>query len=187
MRRAATTSLLLLYTGSCIVEAAGTAAPAIVAPVHANVARVADAARRLGLTVETRHFPEGTRTAADAAAAIDVDLGQIVKSLVFSVDEAPVLALVPGDRRLDEPALAAAAGGVTCRRPDAAFVRAATGFPIGGIPPLGHTTRLPAFVDDGFWRFDVVWAAAGTPHDVFALSPADLLRVTAGTRAPIGT
>jgi prolyl-tRNA editing enzyme YbaK/EbsC (Cys-tRNA(Pro) deacylase) len=146
--------------------------------MHRNVVAVVEAARQRGLEIEPRSFPEGTKTAADAAAAIGVEVGQIVKSLVFLVDGAPTMALVAGDNRLDEAKLAAAAGGTAVERPDADAVRAATGFPIGGVPPLGHD--LPIHVDEDLLGYDVVWAAAGTWTDVFAITPAYLVRVTGG-------
>ena len=148
--------------------------------MHRNVVRVVEAAESLGLDIEPREFPESTRTAEEAAAAIGVELGQIVKSLVFSVDDRPVMALVSGDRRLDEAKLAAIAGGTKARRLDAEAVRAATGFPVGGVPPFGHATDLPVFMDEGLLRYDEVWAAAGTPHVNFASEPRRLGEVTGG-------
>ena len=153
--------------------------------MHRNVAAVVAAAQALGLEVEIRSFPAGTRTAADAADAIGVELGQIVKSLAFAVDGRITMALLSGSNRLDERALAAAAGGSRCERADADAVRAATGFPIGGVPPLGHAEDLPVFVDRDLLAHDEVWAAAGTPNDNFALSPADLVRVTGATVADL--
>lgn len=153
----------------------------LVSPVHRNVRAVVEAGATRGLAVEPRSFPEGTKTAADAAAAIGVEVGQIVKSLVFLVDGAPVMALVAGDNRLDETKLAAACGGGVVERAGADSVRAATGFPIGGVPPFGHATDIPVYVDEDLLRWDVVWAAAGTWTDVFPLAPRDLVRVTAGT------
>jgi prolyl-tRNA editing enzyme YbaK/EbsC (Cys-tRNA(Pro) deacylase) len=146
--------------------------------VHRNVARVVAAGRELSLEIEPFHFADGTKTAADAAAAIGVDVGQIVKSLIFAVDGQVLLAYVSGRNRLDEGKLATAAGGTTCTRVDADTVRTATGFPIGGVPPFGHATDLPAFVDPDLLRYDVVWAAAGTWNDVFAISPLDLVRAS---------
>src|SRR4051812_35909285 len=102
--------------------------------MHPNVTRVVDAATALQVRVEPREFPQGTRTAEDAARAVGCIVGQIVKSLVFVIDGAPVIALVSGANRLDEGRLAAALGGGTVSRPDAEMVRAATGFPIGGVP-----------------------------------------------------
>jgi Cys-tRNA(Pro) deacylase len=148
--------------------------------MHANVRRFTDAARALGLEVDVRTFPEGTKTAADAAAAIGVEVGQIVKSLIFAVDGEVVVAYVSGANHLDEHKLAALAGGAEAGRVDADAVRAATGYPIGGVPPFGHDTALPAFVDEDLLTFEVVWAAAGTWNDVFALTPDDLVRASGG-------
>lgn len=149
--------------------------------LHPNVRRVVDAARQLGLEIATVRFPDGTKTAADAAAAIGVEVGQIVKSLIFGVDDRIVVAYVSGANQLDETKLAAAAGGQRCSRVDADTVRRATGYPIGGVPPFGHATTLPVFVDPDLLAYDEVWAAAGTWNDVFALSPADLVRASGGT------
>ena len=148
---------------------------------HPNVTRVVDAAAALGVSITPQRFPEGTKTAADAAAAIGVDVGQIVKSLIFAVDGQVVLAYVSGANRLDERKLAAAAGGTKCARVDADAVREATGFPIGGVPPFGHIMPLPLFIDPDLLQYDEVWAAAGTWNDVFAIDPHDLVRVTGGT------
>jgi Cys-tRNA(Pro) deacylase len=150
-------------------------------PTHRNVQRVIDAGAALGLEVEPHRFPEGAKTAVDAANAIGCDVAQIVKSLIFAVDGEVVLAYVSGVNQLDERKLAAAAGGLHCQRVDADLVRERTGFPIGGVPPIGHTTQLRVFVDPDLLQHDVVWAAAGTWHDVFPLAPADLVRVSGGT------
>lgn len=152
---------------------------------HPNVVRVVEAARARGIEVEVRHFPEGTKTAADAAAAIGVEVGQIVKSLIFGVvhtdgtDEV-VLALVSGSNQLDERKLAAAAGAVKSTRVDADRVRAATGFPIGGVPPFGHSTHLREFIDPDLLHYDEVWAAAGTWNDVFGVAPQRLVEASGG-------
>ena len=148
--------------------------------VHPNTLRVITAAREAGLEITTRRFPEGTKTAADAAAAIGVVVGQIVKSLVFGVDNEIVMALVSGSNQLDEKKLAAAAGGAKCSRVDADAVRAATGYPIGGVPPFGHSTQLRVFVDSDLLQYDEVWAAAGTWNDNFGAAPADIVRVAGG-------
>jgi Cys-tRNA(Pro) deacylase len=148
--------------------------------VHPNTLRVITAAREAGLEITTRRFPEGTKTAADAAAAIGVVVGQIVKSLVFGVDNEIVMALVSGSNQLDEKKLAAAAGGAKCSRVDADAVRAATGYPIGGVPPFGHSTQLRVFVDPDLLQYDEVWAAAGTWNDNFGASPTDIVRVAGG-------
>jgi Cys-tRNA(Pro) deacylase len=147
--------------------------------LHPNVVRVVEAARALGLEITTRRFPEGTKTAQDAANAIGVSVGQIVKSLVFAVDGEIVMAYVSGANQLDEKKLAAAAGGAKCSRVDADAVRAATGYPIGGVPPFGHATQLRVFVDPDLLQYDEVWAAAGTWNDVFPITPNDLVRASA--------
>ncbi len=148
---------------------------------HPNVAKVRAAAEAAGLSIEVRRFPEGTKTAQDAADAIGVTLGQIVKSLVFAVDGEVVLALVSGSNQLDEKKLALAAGGHKCARVDADIVRQATGFAIGGVPPFGHSTQLRVFVDPDLLQYDEVWAAAGTWNDNFGANPNDVVRVAGGT------
>ena len=148
--------------------------------MHANVQRVVDAAAALGLEVSPRTFPDGTRTAQEAADAIGVKLGQIVKSLIFGVDGEIVLAYVSGANQLDETKLAEAAGGVMCQRVDADVVRSATGFPIGGVPPFGHATPLRIFIDPDLLQYDEVWAAAGTWHDVFGIGPHKLVEASGG-------
>ena len=148
--------------------------------VHPNVTRVVQAAKERGLEITTRRFPEGTKTAQDAANAIGVSLGQIVKSLVFAFDGEIVMAFVSGANQLDEKKLAQAAGGLKCSRVDADAVREATGFPIGGVPPFGHATQLRVFVDPDLLQYDEVWAAAGTWNDNFGAAPADIVRVAGG-------
>ncbi len=147
---------------------------------HPNVTRVLDAARAKGLELETRSFPEGTKTAIDAASAIGVEVGAIVKSLIFAVDGEVLLAYVSGANMLDERKLAAAAGGATCARVDADTVYRVTGFPIGGVPPFGHSTPLRVFIDPDLLQFDEVWAAAGTWHDVLRIAPSDLVTASGG-------
>ena len=149
---------------------------------HRNVRRVVAAGADRRLTLAVRRFPDGTKTAADAAAAIGVEVGQIVKSLVFAVGDEVVLALVSGANQLDEAKLGAATGGPgRARRMDADAARAATGFPIGGIPPFGHDRSLRVFVDPDLLGWPEVWAAAGTWHDVFGIEPGALVAATAGT------
>jgi Cys-tRNA(Pro) deacylase len=148
--------------------------------VHPNVEKVMSAARDRGLDIHTRTFPDGTKTAADAAAAIGVQVGQIVKSLIFAVDGHVVLAYVSGANQLDEKKLAAVAGGQKCSRVDADTVRTVTGFPIGGVPPFGHATHLDVFIDEELLQYDEVWAAAGTWNDVFPIAPDDLVTASGG-------
>ncbi len=147
--------------------------------------RVAEAARDLGLEIELREFPEGTRTAEDAARAIGVDVGQIVKSLVFLADGQPVLCLVSGPNRLDAGRLAVVTGAAQVRRASADEVERATGFAIGGVPPFGHKRRLPVYCDRDLLAYDVVWAAAGTPKAVFAVEPQRLVQACGATVADL--
>ena len=153
--------------------------------MHPVTEAVVDHAARYDLTIETTAFPEGTRSAEDAAAAIGVVVAQIVKSLVFELDGAPVMALVAGDNRLDETKFAAALGGSSVGRASPDVVRSATGAAIGGVPPFGHPSVLATAIDDDLFRHDVVWAAAGTPRDVFPIAPADLARASGAVRADL--
>ena len=148
--------------------------------MHPNVDRVTDAARRIGLEIEVRRFPEGTRTADDAARAIGCAVGQIVKSLVFVADETPLVALVSGEHRVDPERLAAAVGAAEARRATGDEARDATGFAIGGVPPFGHATPLSVLVDRGLLRHQLVWAAAGLPDAVFGIAPETLVRASGG-------
>ena len=131
--------------------------------------RLADA----GVDLQVRRFPEGTRTAADAARAIGCEVGQIVKSLVFTVGGQPVVALVSGANRLDPVRLSDAAGGPVMKA-GAEVARVATGYAIGGVPPFGHATDLPVYMDRDLEKYEVVWAAAGRPDSVFPITPARL-------------
>jgi prolyl-tRNA editing enzyme YbaK/EbsC (Cys-tRNA(Pro) deacylase) len=134
--------------------------------MHPTAAKVQQRLHDRGLDVEVRDLPDSTRTAADAAAACGCELGQIVKSLVFVVDGEPTMVLCAGDRRVEQ---------VDGRPATADEARAATGFAIGGVPPLGHDRELPTVVDESLRRFERVWCAAGTPHSVFEVALADLL------------
>lgn len=149
--------------------------------MHKNVTRVVEAGSALGVEVVPRTYPQGAKTAQDAADAIGVAVGQIVKSLIFGVDDRLVLAYVSGSNQLDTAKLAAAAGGSSCHRVDADRVREATGFPIGGVPPFGHATALDVFIDPDLLGHDEVWAAAGTWNDVFPIAPAVLVEASGGT------
>ena len=153
--------------------------------MHPNVERVAAAGAELGVAVVAREFPEGTRSAEDAARAVGCDLVQIVKSLVFTLDGELVMALVAGTNRLDEAKLATALGGTEVGRADAAAAKAATGYSIGGVPPFGHSSPLRTVVDEDLLGLDEVWAAAGTAHHVFPIPPADLLRAAGGRAADL--
>jgi Cys-tRNA(Pro) deacylase len=155
--------------------------------MHSSAKKVADAAQALGLDVEIVEFEQTTRTAQDAADAIGCQVAQIVKSLLFVVDGEPVMALVSGPNRLDERKLAAlrGVGRKKVKRADADTAKAATGFSIGGVPPFGHQSDLPVYVDQDLTRFEVVWAAAGTSFAVFAITPEELVRASGGTVADL--
>ncbi|MER5809713.1 YbaK/EbsC family protein [Streptomyces sp. NPDC002033] len=133
------------------------------------------ATAELGIEVTVRTFPEGTRTAADAATAIGCELGQIVKSLIFAADGVPVLVLMDGASRVDVEAVRRQLGAAKVTRADAALVRETTGYAIGGVPPFGHRTRTTVLADRGLLEHEVVWAAAGTPHTVFPMAPRELI------------
>lgn len=153
--------------------------------MHPNVDRVIAAAREAGLQIEVERFPAGTRTAEDAARAVGCEVAQIVKSLVFVVDDGPMVALVSGANRLDPRRLARALGAGEARRADGDEARDATGYAIGGVPPFGHRTPLPIVVDRDLLEHPRVWAAAGLPDAVFAISPEDLVRASGGRVAEI--
>ncbi|MEA2629008.1 MAG: hypothetical protein QOJ10_1468 [Chloroflexota bacterium] len=123
-----------------------------------------------GIGVSVRQFPADTRTALDAARVVGCEVGQIVKSLVFVAAGKPVVALVSGANRVDEGRLAAVAGAPVTKA-DAEAVRRATGYSIGGVPPFGHATRVPVFMDRDLLDYPSVWAAAGRPDSVFEISP----------------
>ena len=128
-----------------------------------------DAADALGLKIEPITFTETTRTAEDAARAIGCDVGQIVKSLIFQSEGRPILFLVSGANRLDPKLAADVAEVPVLDKADADLTKRATGFSIGGVPPFGHVTDLPIYMDEDLMGFDVVWAAAGRPDSVFSV------------------
>ena len=134
-------------------------------------------AQARGLSLEVRRFPEGTRTAADAARAVGCEVGQIVKSLVFVAGSEPFLALTSGLNRADSGRLGRLVG-VPVRRADAKEARTATGYAIGGTPPFGHPRPLRTFFDRDLLAYPEVWAAAGTPQTVFPIAPDLLLRAS---------
>jgi prolyl-tRNA editing enzyme YbaK/EbsC (Cys-tRNA(Pro) deacylase) len=144
--------------------------------MHPTAARLAQRLEQRGLQIEVVTLTDSARTAALAAAALDVEVGQIVKSLVFMSGEQPVLVLCAGDRRVDAERL-----GLSPANAD--LVRSVTGFSIGGVPPLGHDNKLPTTIDESLRRFTVVWAAAGTHHDVFGIEVQALIDAIPG--APV--
>jgi Cys-tRNA(Pro) deacylase len=158
-----------------------------VTAVPSAIERVGEALRARGVPSEIREFPQSTRTAADAAAAIGTTVGQIVKSLVFLSDGRPVLVLASGANRVDLIKLATASGAHAVQRASAAEVRRVTGFSIGGVPPVGHATPLAAYIDRDLLRYDVVYASAGTPTAVFAIDPRSLQALTDAVAADLAS
>ena len=142
------------------------------------MARFEDWLTDRGLEIQVRTCPAGTRTAEDAARAIGCEVAQIVKSLVFTADGSPLIALVSGGNRLDTRRLEALTGGRVAKA-DAEVARRATGYAIGGVPPFGHATALPVYMDRDLERHDVVWAAAGRPDTVFSIAPGRLAELSA--------
>jgi prolyl-tRNA editing enzyme YbaK/EbsC (Cys-tRNA(Pro) deacylase) len=136
-----------------------------------RIARVVAAAQALGLEIEPVTFAETTRTAEDAARAIGCDVAQIVKSLIFQSEGRPVLFLVSGANRLDQRRAAETIQVSVLDKADADLTKRATGFSIGAVPPFGHATDVPVYIDEDLMRFDVVWAAAGRPDSVFSVDP----------------
>ena len=153
--------------------------------LHPNSSRVVEAAAAAGVVIEVVRFPEGTRTAEDAAAAIGCDVAAIVKSLVLVSDDGPVLALVSGRNRVDYGKVGAALRVKGVHRADAGTARAATSFPIGGTAPFGHPAPLPTVLDRDLLTLGEVWAAAGTPDAVFAVAPATLRDATGAAVADV--
>lgn len=148
------------------------------AEVHRNTRRVVAAAAGHGLEIEVTRFPAGTRTAADAAAAIGCDVAQIVKSIVLSSDDGPLIVFTSGRNRVDYGKVAEASGYGGVRRADAEEARAATGYPIGGTAPFGHPETVLTLMDRDLLDYPEVWAAAGTPDTVFPIAPRVLLDAT---------
>jgi prolyl-tRNA editing enzyme YbaK/EbsC (Cys-tRNA(Pro) deacylase) len=142
-------------------------------------ARVQAALTAAGVDARIEEFPSSTRTAAEAAATVGTSVGQIVKSLVFLAGPSPVMALVSGINRLDTQRLAELSG-ADIGKADADAVRQATGYSIGGVPPIGFPAPIPTFIDRDLLQYDVVWAAAGTSRHVFPITPQELVRITGG-------
>jgi prolyl-tRNA editing enzyme YbaK/EbsC (Cys-tRNA(Pro) deacylase) len=157
---------------------------------HVGIQRVRDAAARKGVSLDVVTFDQSTHTAAEAAAAVGAELGQIVKSLVFVAPAEdgglePILCLVSGQNRVDLARLAAVTGERDVRRATAREADELTGFTIGGIPPIGHLRPVRVIMDPDLGRFQTVWAAAGTPTAVFPVPPATLRTLANATVAPI--
>ncbi len=148
------------------------------------VERVRQALKAHGLEVEVTEFDQSTATSQQAADTLGVPVATIVKSLIFLAGEQPILVLASGANRVDTEKLARAAGGKV-RRADADRVKAATGYIIGGVPPVGHAGEIPTYVDADLLRYERLWAAAGSPYAVFPVTPQDLVRITRGQVAEL--
>jgi prolyl-tRNA editing enzyme YbaK/EbsC (Cys-tRNA(Pro) deacylase) len=148
--------------------------------------RVQDALREKGTGFEVVELPQSTRSAVEAAQAVGCQVAQIAKSLVFRAMESgrPVLVIASGANRVNERRLGELIGD-RIGKADADFVREATGFAIGGVPPLGHAQPVETLIDEDLLRYDEIWAAAGTPNAVFRLAPGDLVAMTGGRVAAI--
>ena len=149
--------------------------------LSASARKVQQALQVLGLDLQVIELPGSTRTALEAAQAVGCQVGQIVKSLIFKAkrSQRPILVVASGSNRVDERRIEALIG-EPLGKADADFVRQQTGFVIGGVPPVGHTQRLETFIDEDLMQYAEIWAAAGTPHAVFRLTPADLVKMTGG-------
>lgn len=156
------------------------------AALSASARRVQEALRARNVAAAVVELPASTRTAKEAADAIGCTVAQIAKSLVFRARDSgrPVLVIACGTNRVDEAKVAALLG-EPIGKADADFVRARTGFAIGGVPPVGHLEAPVTFVDEDLFALDRIWAAAGTPHAVFELTPADLPGLTGGVVADV--
>jgi prolyl-tRNA editing enzyme YbaK/EbsC (Cys-tRNA(Pro) deacylase) len=143
--------------------------------------RVQQALNAIGLQLEVVELPGSTRTSHEAAQAIGCQVGQIAKSIVFKAitSQRPILVIASGPNRVNEKVIAERLGEMVGKA-DADFVRLHTGFVIGGVPPLGHTESMHTFIDQDLLQYPEIWAAAGTPHAVFRLTPGELLRMTSG-------
>jgi prolyl-tRNA editing enzyme YbaK/EbsC (Cys-tRNA(Pro) deacylase) len=154
--------------------------------LSSSARRVQAALDAQGVYLKVQELPRSTRTAVDAAEAVGCGVGQIAKSLILLAQESgrPILAIVSGSNRLDEQKLGERIGEMV-RMASADEVREKTGFAIGGVPPVGHLEALRTFIDQDLMRYEVIWAAAGTPRAVFQLRPDELVRITAGEIIPV--
>jgi prolyl-tRNA editing enzyme YbaK/EbsC (Cys-tRNA(Pro) deacylase) len=154
---------------------------AIANGLGASARRVQQVLAASGLDCQVLEFPAGTRTAREAADSVGCDVGQIVKSLIFKGSHSgnAILVVASGRNRVNEKRLSRHIG-EPVEKPDADFVRAKTGFVIGGVAPVGHSAPLPTYIDRDLLQYREIWAAAGTPHAVFKLTPQQLQTLTAG-------
>ncbi|MGH3320108.1 MAG: YbaK/EbsC family protein [Streptosporangiaceae bacterium] len=154
--------------------------------MHAKAERIQEELRRRGAAGQVRELPGSTRTSAEAAAAIGTSVAQIAKSLVFLAGDQLVLVIASGAGRVDTGKLGKQVG-ADVRPSDAKTVKERTGFSVGGVPPLGHSTPLRTYIDQDLMGYDEIWAAAGTPHAVFPTTPDELVRLSGGEVADVRT
>jgi prolyl-tRNA editing enzyme YbaK/EbsC (Cys-tRNA(Pro) deacylase) len=149
--------------------------------LSASAQKIQDILAESGYPLKVLELPGSTRTAVDAAQAIGCQVGQIVKSIIFKAkrSQQPVLVIASGSNRVNEKRIEAQIG-EPLGKADAEFVRSKTGFAIGGVPPLGHLESLKTFIDQDLFQYEEIWAAAGTPHAVFRLTPQILHELTGG-------
>ena len=149
--------------------------------ISTSAQKVQDALSQSGLKLQVVELPASTRTSAEAAQAVGCQIGQIAKSLIFKTCETqrPILVIASGANRVDEAKVGARLG-EPIGKADADFVRSHTGFVIGGVPPVGHIEAIKTFIDEDLLTFEQIWAAAGTPHAIFPMKPADLVQITNG-------
>lgn len=153
--------------------------------MHPNVQSVQEALAAAGASGQVIMLPDAVSTAALAAAALNVEVGQIANSLIFNADDGPLLVLTSGAHRVDTAKVAALLGYSSVKRATPEFVREHTGQPIGGVAPVGHPKPIPTLVDVHLGTFPVIWAAGGIPHAVFPTTYDELVRVTGGTPAQV--
>lgn len=151
--------------------------------LHKNAAKIQQALEAKGLTCRVAELPSSTRSAQEAADSIGCSLGQIAKSLIFRNGETPLLLIVSGSNRLDEKKTKKLLA-LPLERAEANWVKEQTGFPIGGIPPLGHNCSMEVYFDPDLLTYETVWAAAGTPHAVFEVAPAALQQAIGAKTLP---
>ena len=150
-------------------------------PLSPSVQKVQDAIKGLEFSIEVVELEATTRTSADAAQAVGCNVGQIAKSLIFqgTISHRPILVIASGSNRVNEKRIAEMIS-ESIGKADADFVRQHTGFAIGGVPPVGHLEKLEIFIDEDLLKHEEIWAAAGSPHAVFRLTPSDLIKMTGG-------
>jgi prolyl-tRNA editing enzyme YbaK/EbsC (Cys-tRNA(Pro) deacylase) len=155
-------------------------------PLSPSAQKIQDQLKSLGYDYTVVEHSESTRTAQEAADRAGCALGQIVKSLIFKGKDSgkPILVLTSGSNRVDEKRISGYAG-EPIGRADADFVRAVTGFAIGGVPPVGHIQKMDTYIDEDFLQYPTIWAAAGTPNAIFELKTEDLQKMTSGTIAQV--